>query len=528
MNGALYKFKVNASIVIVISALFETIFFFSLENLFASLVLLLGWFLLITITLTKHNLKYYPVSFMMLIGMAIFHYLLPLPLTLLELKPVTFNMRVPLLTFSHHLLFVLVIVLTHKIYTKTSNRKNIFRKLLRKSDFYLQPTNEIIWKTAIIGLFSSVYIYFILGVWQMDIQDRSLIYYISTIMSGYIWMPLIILFPKYRSKISLNSKKTIKYILLYSVFVFIVAIASNWRTVLFSGIFMVVGLFGMGLLQQHFRLREILTPKKIVLLIAAFIIVTGPLIDFATAMVAVRGERTELPALQFLARTIDVYSNNDELELVKNRSFNTNALTQFSGHEWNESYLNNIVLNRFSNLKISDNSMFYAKDIGYQNEYMQEEILNQIYAFIPNIFLSFTSVDQEIKILTGRHSIGDALYGLSMTNSISDYGGAVITAMPGVGMAIFGYWYLVIIIPLFIVIFTMFDSFVDIKNGKIIFSYFFFLMFFLILNYFNDRHVFVYEFKYVLRTYFESVIVFLLTMKIIKSLSFNIVRKFTW
>jgi len=128
MNGALYKFKVNASIVIVISALFETIFFFSLENLFASLVLLLGWFLLITITLTKHNLKYYPVSFMMLIGMAIFHYLLPLPLTLLELKPVTFNMRVPLLTFSHHLLFVLVIVLTHKIYTKTSNRKNIFRK----------------------------------------------------------------------------------------------------------------------------------------------------------------------------------------------------------------------------------------------------------------------------------------------------------------------------------------------------------------------------------------------------------------
>lgn len=520
MNVALEKFKVNASIVLIASALIETVFFFSLENSFAILSLLGGWFLLITTTLTNENLKYYPVSFIMILGMAIFYYFLPLPLTLLDFKPVTFNMRVPFLTFFHHFLFVLTIVLTHKIYTIISNGNNIFRALLIKTNFYVQPTNPIIWKTALIGLIGSVANYFILGVWQMESQDRSLVYYINTAMSGYVWMPLIILFPKFRLYPSLNTEKAIKYIVIYSAIIFVIAIASNWRTILMSGIFMVVGLFGVGILFQHFTLRSVLTPKRLVLVVAAFLFVSGPLMDMALAMTIVRGERTELPALEFLIKTVEVYSDKDQIDAAKNASFNSSVLTNFDSYEWNESYLNNAILNRLSNLKISDNSLFYANEIGYQNKDMQDEMLNQILAFTPNVFLSFTNYDLDTKVSSSNYSIGDYLYGLAI-NSQDKLGGAVISSMPGVGMAIFGYWYLIIIIPLFLVIFTMFDSFVVIRKDKVIFSYFFFLMFLTSLNYFNDRHVFVFEFRFILRTYFESVLIFLLTMKIVNLLSFN-------
>ncbi len=518
MTSALSIFKSKASQLLLISILFEIIFFFSFENIIGSVSLLAGWFLLSTMLLTPYNLQNYPVSFLMILGMSVFQYLLPLPFTLFEFKPVTFNLRIPVITFFHHLMFAIAITATHKCYTGFTRRKNIFRIILRKTIFYNTPTDRIIWVTSLLGLFSSFYSYFIMGIWDMETADRSPLYYVMTILSGYIWMPLIILSPKYRQIQPERPSKTIKYVVAYSIFVFFVAIASNWRTVLFSGIFIVVGLFCYSLLLQQFTLRSVISPKKLILIVAAFIVITGPMVDIAQAMVIVRGERTELSAVDFLSRTIDTYNNKSELNAAKNETLLAINNNPFYSYEWNESYLSNIILNRLVNLKISDNCLYYANEIGYQNEQMQAEMLQQTIAFMPNVILSFFNVDIGGKIYAANYSIGDYLYGLAI-NSSSQLGSAIISSMPGVGMAIFGYWYILLIFPLFFIIFLMFDSLVDLKNENIVFSYLFFLLFTIIINYFNDRHVFVYEFRFVLRTYFETVLIFLITMKIVDIIS---------
>lgn len=522
MNSAVSQFKFYANLMLAISAFSEIVIFLSFENLFATSVLVGGW-LVISTVLTQRNLLQYPVSFIMILGLAVFLYLLPLPLTLLELKPVTFNLRVPFLTFLHHFLFAVAIVITHKLYTAVSRKNNIFRGLLNKTSFYEEPTDKVIWITAILGLLASFYNYFVLGIWQMETVDRGPVYYVMTIFSAYIWMPLIILFPKFRHHKPKNTDKTIKYVAIYSAFVFVIAITSNWRTILFSGIFIVIGLFFVGLLLQQYKLRSVISAKRLVLLVLSFLVFSGPFLDLSQAMVIVRGERTNLSAVEFLSRTIDVYSNKDELEAAKQYAMKQSN-NPFESYSWNESYLSNLVLNRMVNLKISDNCMYYAGEIGYQNSQMQTELTNQVIALMPNVILAIFGISHADKISMASGSIGDVLYGVSISSS-QGQGSAIISSIPGVGMSIFGYWYLLVIIPMFGIIFAMFDSFVNFKNGKIVFSYLFFLMFPIILNYFNDRHVFVNDFKFIFRTYFESVVIFLITMNIIRFLSFDRRRK---
>ena len=516
MNKTLHSFKRIASTIVFTSAILENVFFFSAVNFFASCVLVYGWWLIKSMVLTSNNLQLFPVSFFMILGLAIIHFILPMPLTLLEFNAVTFNLRVPFLTFFHHFLFVTIIVFTHFIYTRISNGKNILRVFLNRTNFYYQPTDRIIWITSFLGMFASFYNYFIFDAWQREATDRNFLYYINAILAQFIWMPLIIPFVKFREIKNNPNKNSIKYIILYSAFVFIIAIASNWRTLLFSGVVIVLSMILMGVLLQYYNLKKIFTAKKAILTLAIVLFAAGPMVDLGYAMVVVRHERVSLSAVEFINKTLSIYNNKDELERIKLVGSKGDGFNSIQSNVWDEEYLHNAIINRFVNLKISDNSLFFAEKLGYQNEIMQREFLNQLVALLPNAFYSFFSFDKAQKIDASSYSIGDLLYSLAVSD-VSLRGSAVISSIPGVGMAIFGYWYLIVIFPVFIIIFTMFDSLAKLKNGRIIFSYLFFLMILTIINYFNDRHVFTFEFRFILRTYFESVIIFLIIMKIITS-----------
>lgn len=518
MNTLLARFKRNATLMILVSGIIETAIFFSLENIFATLALITGWYILKLFALTDRNLKHYPVSFIMLLGLSVFYYLLPLPLTLLELNPVTFNLRVPTLTFTHHLLFAIFIVLTYRIYINISNKKNVFRSILANTNFYIEPTNRVIWFSALLGLAASYYNYFVLGIWQIENADRSFLYYFNTILSQFVWMPLILLFSKFRINQPPINKIQIIQISVYSIFVLIMAVASNWRTIIFSGIFLVMGLFGVGLLLNHYDVKKVLALRKVVLTVVIFIFISGPLVDLSASMVVVRGERTSLSAFEFLNRTINEYSNKDNIKSIKNSTINNNTNLPYRSFDWDETYLSNIILNRLVNLKISDNCLYYATQIGFENKRMQSEMFKQLKASMPSVLISFFGENPAKLKADTSYSIGDYLYSLAI-NSSSELGSAKISSMTGVGMATFGYWYLILLIPIFIVIFTMFDSFVCTKNKQIVFSYFFFLSFLISLNYFNDRHVFTMEFKYITRTYLESVVLFLVAFKLMRWLT---------
>lgn len=516
MNTQLASFKRITTNVLLISVALEIIFFFSIPNIIASVVLLYGWLLIKTVVLTNHNMINYPVSFLMMFGLVLFHYILPLPLTLLEFKEVTYNLVLPTLTFWHHFLFVSFIVFTFKLYTNISNKKNILRNYLSHTDLYRVPTDRIIWISSFLGLFASFYSYFIFGANQKEHIDRGLLYYIASFFIPFLWMPVIIPFRKFRKLKSYEKSANINLkIIIYSSLVVIIALVSNMRTILFSGITTFLLIFVSGVLFGYYNIKKLLTIKRVVILILIFFISIGPLIDLGITMVIVRNDRGKLSATEFLNKTIDVFRDKKSLQKIKDIGGIAVETDEYTFKRWNEDYLSNLLLNRFVNLKISDNCLFHAQHIGYQNPKMQEMLFEKIIASLPNAVIGNFGMSYDKKVEIEAFSFTDYLYSLSV-NDPSVKGSAIIGTIPGLGMAIFGYWYLLIIIPVFVILFYMFDSLVNIKKGVVIYSYLFFMMLLLIVNNFNDRHVYIYEFRFILRGYIELVVLFILTMKVVR------------
>ncbi len=516
MNTQLDIFKKITTNVLLVSVALEMIFFFSIPNILASVVLLYGWLLIKTVVLTNYNMINYPVSFLMIFGLALFHYILPLPLTLFELKEVTYNLVVPMLTFWHHFLFVTIIVFTYKLYISLSNRKNVFRNILVQTDFYKSPSDRIIWISSFLGLFASFYNYFIFGANQKEHIDRGLLYYIAGFFIPFLWMPVIIPFRKLRNlKTEKVNASLIVKIIIYSCLVLIIALVSNMRTILFTGISTFFLVFVIGVLFGYYDFKRLLTIKRMIIFGLILFVSIGPLVDLGITMVIVRGDRGKLSTTEFIGKTISVFQDKKSIQKIKDIGGLAVDTDEYTFKKWNEDYLQNLFLNRFVNLKISDNCLYNAQHIGYQNPKMQEMLYDKIIASLPNAIIGNFGMSFEKKVEIEAFSFTDYLYSLSV-NDPAVKGCAIIGTMPGLGMAIFGYWYLLIIVPVFVILFYMFDSFVNINNGKIIFSYLFFMMLILIVNNFNDRHVYIYEFRLILRGYIEYIVLFILTMKFVR------------
>lgn len=503
----LFKFKKIITQLVLISAIIEITFFFSIEILWATFILVFGWIIIKDFVLTQKNLKQYPITFFMFFGVALFHYAFPIPLTLLELKPVNYNLQCSNLTFLHHGLIILILVITHFIYRQSSLKFNPFREILKKTSFYKIVDDKLIWITSILALIFSIYIYLIFGVWENFTKKNFFITLFQPI-SIFLWMPVIIPFYKVRNIESKLSFKTKIFIILYSIIVIIISIISNWRTMLFSGIILFICMFLVGLLLGKYSIKSKLNSKNISLIIILILLILGPIIDLGIAMIITRQTRYETNSSKFLENTIQVYQNKELLKKVKNQ-FGENSKSYYSIKRWNEDYLENYFFNRYSNLKISDNCIYYAQKIGYNNLEMKKILKEELISFIPSFITAYLNLESNLRKEEHQSSITDNLYSLSIKND-SVKGSSIIGSLPGVGLSIFGYWYLIVIIPIFYIIFFMFDSYAFIVNNKVFFSYYFFTIIVLTFNFFNDRHVFNFELRWILRNYFESIIFFLL------------------
>jgi hypothetical protein len=499
------------------SAILQTLFFPSVENLVGTLALVFGWFVLSTLCVRESNVIFHPVSTLMMTGWSLFHFVLPMPLMLLDLKPLTSNLRVPVDTFLNQVAIVSVLALSHLCYTNTARGANPLRKLLRRTWFYVQPTDNQIWVSAALGLAGTIYNLFVFGALGTEMTDRGVMFHVASALGQFAWMPIVLLFPRFRSGITGADNGNKIYVLLYALVLSAIAISSNMRTFMYTGVILFFGMTFVGFLHGHYRIDEIVSPQRVGIGIVAGALLLGPLLDLGYAMVSIRGERSSISAEELIRRTLEIYSDDRLLAAAKANTTESIDTFKVGSYGWDESYLSNPILNRFVNYKISDNCIFYAQEIGYGNPVIREELWAQIVASLPNALLSALGYDLNRKFDTASYSIGDYLYSTAVSNR-DVRGSFIISSMPGVGLAAWGYWYLLLLPPLFIILFLLFDSLADPNASMVIFSYLFFGLLVQILNYFNDRHVYTYEFRFVLRTYAEAVITFLISMRAVRTI----------
>lgn len=515
----IYHFLIKFFLIV---SLIELALFPSLEILYAIIISLIGCIMWHKFVFTSFNLLYYPVSTLAITFYVFFFMIMPMPATLLELKPVSYNLHSLSHTYTHLLILEFALILTYLLYKRIAGERNILRNLFDKCNFFIHFTSTELWLIIIISL--SIYVYRILsqGLYDEFAQNTSSSLptwlYILNLLFGESYQ-LIFLFYFRRFGV-IKQPYTIKNwaVILIAIVTFFVGIASNMRTasvLVFANLFF---LFIVYIIYFGFDFKAYLKPRFIIPIIILSYIFFGPFMDISKAMLINRGDRYGLNGVEMLSKTLETYSEMQNTYSISQK--NESIEERKSNVIWDEEYLSNAILNRFCSIKILDETLFHAQRVGYGNAKMREELLLKFYDLLPSVIKSNFGIVLPDNLR--MHSLTDKLYSLSVQsyNPFVPIGGVKIGTLQGLGLALFGYWYLLIIVPIFIVIFYLLDATIYLKDGRLNFSLWFFAHIILCCYYFSDRHYYVYEFRFIMRTYLESTIFYLILVNIVKKIPF--------
>lgn len=505
INKFLTKFYILCSIL-------EITFFPSWETLYFICISAIGYFFLKKWIFTPYNLLNYTISTLAISFYVLFFFIMPMPATLLEFKPVTYNLHTPINTFTQVLLLEIILIITHSIYTKVTNRKNFIRAILIKCNFFTRFTSAEIW-----GLFFISFIIYAYNIFTHGLYDENSIntvsslplgiYIINLLFGGFYQIIFLFFFKQFNIiKQPYTIHKTV--IFSFAIFLFIIGIATNMRTasvLIFANIFFT---FIIYIIYYPFNFNHLLKLKFLIPILITIFFFSGPFMRISKAMVTSRGERDGLSGIEMLERTFNSIRKDNDSQKKRTKEHIAS---------WNEEYLSNSILNRFCSLKILDETLYHARRIGYANKKMQKDLQEKIIDNLPGLIKN--NLEYQIPEDSRRHSLTDKLYSLSI-NSKRNMGGIKIGTLQGLGLAIFGYYYPLIIIPVFIVIFFYLDATILYRKNRIYFPLWFMANILLCCYYFSDRHYYLYEFRFIMRTYFESILFYIIATYTIKRVPF--------
>lgn len=368
-------------LVLLLFSLLECIFFFDWANVLGCGVSIYGWLLMSRFVLIKKNLQRFLLPTLAVTGYIVCYYFLPLIVTFIELKPITFNFEVPYLTFTNNFINVSVMVLAYCIAKYYYSDKNVLTKVWEKCGYFHQFTEKQIWIIGFIGLFCwSIYAVFFLKYNQSisEIAEGGEGGFISDFLKmvgGFAAFPMILL----NSKLAEFKTKTPKtWIYLYLLFFLLVTMASGRRSTMLFPIISYLMLLVLVAIKER---RFLFSSKKTGVFLILFLVLSGPVSDIAFAMALNRVKNVNM-----FEGIWDTISDREKFHKLKSLAL----VTIDNSTSWNEYYVDNTILNRFCNLRVQDATLFYAKELGFNDkgmkEFVNQYLLNEVPTFITRNF----------------------------------------------------------------------------------------------------------------------------------------------
>jgi hypothetical protein len=486
---------------VLVSAVVELALFPSIEAIVCPLISYVGLRLLRQFLFTPYNLLHYMVSTVAIFMYVVFFLVLPMPATLLEFKPVTFNMHDTIWTYTNILMLEMLLMITHKVYRHLFGPTNWLGRLLLKTPVYDRFTNQELWTSIIVGnviYFGLIYTY---GLYQEDANVYQelppFMYALNSIFAGFANLIMLPLFRKFG--VITTPRYRIPYVLIIvlSFCSFVVGIATNMRTAALSVIS-----FAVFAYVYYFFLyvdKRTITPKKVVTIIAAAGVFMAIFLPISQAMRTVRGDRTSKSGAEVLSMTMQAKSTlkEEETEFATTRGYS-------------EAYLDNDVLGRFCSIKIHDETLYRAQQIGYNNPRMKADLYFLVLSDLPKVIKNKLGIPK-----SDLHTLTDELCYLSCGYGL---GGAHIGTLQGLGLATYGWWYLLVVFVVYLFFFPCMDSVVYFTGRNFRFSWLFFQSIIMWCYWFSDRHYYQSEYRFFMRGFLEMVVFGIISIWVIKHL----------
>ena len=501
--------KRYGNIIIIICIILEMLIWPSINNFFGCLMTVISWIIFSRIGLKEQVIREHIFAWLVFLSMSLYR-ILPLIATLLEGRSIGYNFLVPLSTYCGETLLYLISALA--FYLAIIRKKTLpsLKFILQKCGFYDPINNKTLWILGIIGLIFKIYT-------TINYIEYGNI--LGKTLAGFTFLqyaPILIFFPnlmgnKQDNKVLVFNITCVIYIVLLVVFSF----ATNQRMAMLEPIGTFALLLLLSFINSSKTTRKTINRKFIIqgFVIAIFII---PIVnDISLAMLYNRRFRTNTNRKELLFKTIETLSDKDRMEQLRSlkEKMEKKAVANEMSKTWSETYVSNFALNRYCNLKITDNTLYHARKVGFPNEQMTAAFWLDVAAIFPTPLLRFFGIDYD---KNDGYSRGDRLKALSANRH--PFFSLLVTSHLADGLLVFGYWYFLIEFILFYIRFLFLDTFILNNNGKIRYSIFGLVTIFSFLAMFQHAGGGCDSLGYLLRWYWQDIILFLLGITLIKKI----------
>ena len=492
-------------VITAVSFVLEMIFFPSIENFVGCIMMVIAHVTFVCTALRKYKIVSSPFLFVVMMSMFAYRYL-PVPGTLLSFRPVSYGMETPVKTFVSETLFFLLFAVIYYIsaYGITKRRGPVgFYKLI---GLYNYGSEHSIWLLGIVGLIVRIISYSNNSFYHSGLSDT---------IQDLTYAPVVLFFPFFFNE---NPEKPVDFkkpvIWAYLIIRSIVSLGSNSRFEIISPFILIAIFYFIYLVKEDVDLKSILSLKKIIYGLVSVLLILSLIQRISDAMLAVRDNKFDYSLSQLIRITAQITidsvgAKQEEVEQEKE--------AQPYSVKWTEEYIDNFALNRYGNIRVSDEIYFYSKDLSDEDRAdLRESLKNRLLCLLPTQVMRLFGFE----IDKSDYNYSNATY-LYYKAGYCDYDfiftHRVETSYLPDGLSIFGGYYLIIQSLLFLITFWFIRglSYYD-QSGKYVYS----LYGLIFLNTFHHMGLYAHgvfgSFSFLLRNMWESILVFLVVNFVVR------------
>ncbi len=464
--------------ILLFASIIEGIIFYDYKNIFGSIVLIYGWWLISTLILKRQYIYNYFIPFCCLFGYAFIHFFLPIIATLIEGKPLTFMFQVPYLTFTNQALNITTIVLAFKLCVFAYNKKNILSHIWEKIGLFKAPTDKQLWVIGLIGFISLILSLQLQGTEAAKTGNMTAIEQSIFQLRILSVAPVCLYFRKMYNSKSYSQKHS--FLIIYIIFSILIGIATTRRAIVLSTIETISLAYLVTILLKK---KKLFSAKTNIIIISGIYLLTGPLADLSTSMILNRQLVYSSSGKATFSKVLELYNDKEKLHNMYQLWLSTTDNGGKNENGWSEYYVDNIFLDRLCNLRVVDATLYYAQNLGFNNQVMHNYLGHYLLFQIPAPILKlFGYKNNKFEY---NYTPGD----LISTNSLNlkeQYRGFRIAGDTGIGLYLWGYYYYLIAFFIHFVTFYFLSSLTKYKKNNLIIPIPIIISLFSYFMYFNN------------------------------------------
>lgn len=443
-----------------ILTLLEAFLFPETENIYGCFTFIFAWIILSVFVMKQKNVNICFLPFIALFGLGVCFFFLPLPVTMIEGKPLTFRFQCPYLTFNYQLLNLIMLVLAYRLCLRLSRKGNVLTILWEKMGYFTPPTDKQIWTMGFIGIISHLFLLSIMGTDEAKAENLGWFGHMMGVIKVFSVFPVLLLFKNLYTGEQLSHKYKTP-IIIYIVLLTAIGLATGKRTIIFSSFVTILMCYILPLFSEN---KKLFTKKSMFIGLFSIYLITGPVADLAMAMALGRDRHEGTSAEKTFDNIIELYQDKEKLHTMYQLALmaTDNEGDNLSG--WSEYYVDNIMLDRFCNIRVCDMSIDYANKLGFNNRTMHNYMSNIVLFTLPTpILKAFGNNTNKFEY---QYTPGDLLSSESL--NLGGYHGYRVAGDVGIGLYLWGEMYFIYALFIYIIYFYFFASLVKVLPNSIL------------------------------------------------------------